>query len=103
MTHQRFSPVHKEDESHEPTAAARLSINSHGMDVNISGIPPRDVRDLIMLIASLSGLVVLAVICPVITLQEGRHVLSPDMTEFFFALELMCGVIVALWLYRIRR
>ena len=85
----------------EPTAAAHLTISFDKIDAGVK-VPARQAPDLIRLFASLTGLAIMAVICPAVTLNEARHALSPSWTAFFLIFELTAAIIVALWPYRSR-
>ena len=103
MSQESFSPATGlEDHPQEPTAAAHLTISLYKIDSSVT-VPAKQARDLITLFASLTGLMIMAVLCPAITLTEGRHVLTPGWTVFFLTFELASGILIALWPYRARR
>jgi hypothetical protein len=85
----------------EPTASAHLIISLTKIDSSVT-VPAKQARDLIRVFASLTGLTIMAVICPAVTLNEASHVLAPGWTAFFLTFELTAAIIVALWPYRSR-
>jgi hypothetical protein len=93
-------PVRSSAERHdEPTASAHLTISLTKLDSSIQ-VPAGQGRYMITLFASLTGLAIMAVICPVVTLHEGRHVLPPGWMIFFLIFELAAAVFVAALPYR---
>lgn len=85
----------------EPTAAAHLTIRLTGIDSSVR-VPATQARDLMRIFASLTGLTIMAVICPAVTLNDAGHALSPGWIAFFLIFELTAAIIVAIWPYRSR-
>lgn len=86
------SKTRRRDEALTASAHLRISLTKFESDLTV---PAAQSQGMIATIASLTGLVIMAVICPLVTLREGLHALSPDWRESLVVCELAAGIVLA--------
>jgi hypothetical protein len=85
----------------EPTASAHLTISLCKIEAGVS-VPGRQAHHVIQVFASLTGLAIMAVIGPAITLTQGRHILPTGWIVLFLLIEIAAGATLAALPYKAR-
>jgi len=92
-------PTNQDRRDEGPTASAHLTISLTKIDSSMT-VPATEGRYVMRLVASLIGLAVMTVICPTVTLREGRHVLPGRWIACLVIFELITGFVLAVLPYK---